>query len=183
LTAEPSLEEGRTAEFVRYWLEQRPDLDPGALALQLTIARITIMSRRTLSRMAEAEGITATDFQIMGAIKRGGAGGPIRPSDLWKLFSLTPGAITYRINRLFEMGLVERQGQSGDRRVILLNLTPAGAAKVDAVMNGYSAMLDGKLTAVDAVPGGREALIRLLRVLAHAWEDEEVEDEGDPLED
>ncbi len=133
--------------------------------------------------MAEAEGITATDFQIMGVIKRGGTEGPIRPSDLWKLFSLTPGAITYRINRLFEMGLVERQGQSGDRRVILLNLTPSGAAKVDAVMTGYSDLLDGKLAAVDEVPGGREALTRLLRTLARAWEDEEADDAPEPLED
>ncbi len=177
MSVEQSLEEGRTAEFVRYWLGQRPDLDPEALALQLTIARLTIMSRRTLARMAEAQGITATDFQIMGVIKRGGeAGAPTRPSDLWKLFSLTPGAITYRINRLFEMGLVKRKALSGDRRVILLSLTPAGSAKVDAVMTGYSALIDDKLTAVDAVPGGRKALTGLLRALARAWE---AGEEGD----
>ena len=143
MSIEQSLEEGRTAEFVRYWLGQRPDLDPEALALQLTIARLTIMSRRTLARMAEAQGITATDFQIMGVIKRGGeAGAPTRPSDLWKLFSLTP----------------------------------AGSAKVDAVMTGYSALIDDKLTAVDAVPGGRKALTGLLRALARAWE---AGEEGD----
>ena len=179
MSGEESLEEGRTAQFVRYWLGQRPDLDPEALALQLTIARLTIMSRRTLGRMAEAEGITATDFQIMGVIKRGNKDGPIRPSDLWKLFALTPGAITYRINRLFDMGLVKRRAQAGDRRVILLRLTPAGEAKVDKMMTGYTAILNQKLEAMDQLHGGRTELTRLLGALASVWEDDPDEAERD----
>lgn len=169
-------EEGRTTQFVSYWLSQRPDLDSDSLALQLTLARIGLLSRRTLSKLAEAQGITATDFNILGAIKRGSHAGSVRPSDLRKLFSLTPSTISYRIDRLFELGLVERLDQAGDRRVILLRLTAEGEAKVDNVMTGYTSVLNQKLEAVDSRPGGRRELIRLLAALARTWEDAEESD-------
>ncbi len=166
-------DEGRTTQFVRYWLMQRPDLDSDSLALQLTIARIGLLSRRTLSSLAEAEGITAIDFNIMGAIKRASHAGSVRPSDLGKLFSRTSGTISYRIDRLFELGLVERMGQAGDRRVIQLRLTPSGEAKVDSVMSGYTSVLNDKLKAVDSRPNGRRDLILLLGALASAWDESE----------
>ena len=49
------VEEGRTTQFVRFWLQQRPDLDSDSLALQLTIARIGLLSRGTLRSLAEAD--------------------------------------------------------------------------------------------------------------------------------
>lgn len=169
-------DEGRTTQFVSYWLTQRPDLDSDSLALQLTVARIGLLSRRTLSSLAEAEGITAIDFNIMGAIKRASHAGPVHPSDLGKLFSLTSSTISYRTDRLFERGLVDRLGQAGDRRVIQLRLTPAGEAKVDKVMTGYTAVLNDKLRAVDSRPNGRRDLILLLGALARAWEESEEPD-------
>jgi DNA-binding MarR family transcriptional regulator len=169
------IEEGRTAEFLKYWLKQRPDLDAEAMAIDLTVARIGLLARRSIGRIAEGMGLMDMDYRIMAVIQRGGPDGPTRPSDLWKLFNLTPGAITYRVDRLVEMGLVERSGDSSDRRLVLLRLTAQGEAKVAAIMTTLSALLRDRLTAVDEITGGRDMLRRLLAALARRWEATEEE--------
>jgi DNA-binding MarR family transcriptional regulator len=172
------IEEGRTAEFLRFWLKQRPDLDTEAMAIDLTIARISLLARKSIGRIAENMGLTDMDYRIMAVIQRGGRDGPTRPSDLWKLFNLTPGAITYRVGRLVEMGLVERGDHLGDRRVVLLRLTAEGEAKVAAIMTTLSALLRERLTAVDEITGGRDTLRRLLAALARRWEATEEDNDG-----
>jgi DNA-binding MarR family transcriptional regulator len=78
--------------------------------------------------------------------------------------------VTYRVNQLVERGMVDRNTKPDDRRVILLSLTPAGMAIVDAVMTTMVAKLGDRLSAVDEFPGAREQLQRLLSALARRWE-------------
>ncbi len=170
-------DEGRTAQFVRFWLERRPDLDADALAIELSLARINLMARKSMARAAQTQDLSPTDFRVMGAIHRGRPEGLLRPSDLWKLFDLTPSAITYQIGKLVRRGLVTRSLEPDDRRVILLSLTPAGLAKVDAVMTVLARQMRDRLGSLDAAaPAGRRTLLSLLALLARQWDLTEADD-------
>jgi DNA-binding MarR family transcriptional regulator len=50
----------------------------------------------------------------------------LKMSDLSKLCHVTKGSLTITLNKLVEDGLVERFAEPGDRRVVLVRLTPAG---------------------------------------------------------
>ncbi|MFZ5639392.1 MAG: MarR family winged helix-turn-helix transcriptional regulator [Bacillota bacterium] len=50
----------------------------------------------------------------------------LKMSDLSKLCHVTKGSLTVTLNKLVEDGYVERFAEPGDRRVVLVRLTPAG---------------------------------------------------------
>ncbi len=75
--------------------------------------------------------------------------GPLRPMDLQAAAALTSGGTTKLLDRLEELGLVERAyGQiEGDRRGIVVSLTPEGH---EAAAN-MSAALEARIDTVSAL--------------------------------
>jgi len=63
--------------------------------------------------------------------------GRVNPTDIAKKIGVTMSAITHLINSLETAGLVRRVPDETDRRVVLLELTPAGKLKVEAVKKQY----------------------------------------------
>jgi DNA-binding MarR family transcriptional regulator len=171
------IEEGRTASFQRHWLAERPDLDPEALALELTVARIGLLARKSLERLTGASGVSGRDYTLMAMIKRGGVGGALRPSDLWKRLQLSPATVTYHIARLADRGLVVRETSPDDRRAVLLKLTSDGDRLVDSTMTAVTKAMAERLADFGS-DADRRALRRLLDRLARRWEQLEEE----PLE-
>ena len=49
-----------------------------------------------------------------------------RPSDVSKALGLTPPTVTHLVNKLVKKGLVERQANDNDRRIIYLVITKQG---------------------------------------------------------
>lgn len=54
------------------------------------------------------------------------------PSDISRKFDITLGAVTGFVNRLHKLGLVTRTHSEEDRRVVLIQLTPAGIETLKA---------------------------------------------------
>ena len=164
-------------DFVKFWLEQRPDLNAEVLTLELTLARLNLLSIKSMDRIAAKQGVSAADYLFMIAISRGRPDGPLRPSDLGKLFGLQPSVVTYRVNQLVERQLVDRGTKSDDRRVILLSLTQRGQQIVHEIMTTLVLRLDERLQSVDGFSGGRRTLQELLGVLAAGWERLDAEEQ------
>lgn len=160
----------KPGDFARFWLEQRPDLNPQVLMLELTMARLNLLSIKSVDRIAARHGISAADYLFMSAISRGRPDGPMRPSDLGKLFGLQPSVVTYRVNQLVERHLVDRNTKTDDRRVILLSLTQRGSKTVHEIMTALVLRLDERLASVDGFTQGRRTLQELLGALAADWE-------------
>jgi DNA-binding MarR family transcriptional regulator len=83
------------------------------------------------------------------ALTRIAEGEHVTPGALAESLELTTGSVTSLIDRLESAKLVERTPHPNDRRSLQLELTPAGAAKVNAV---YDAFENQVREAVDAVP-------------------------------
>jgi DNA-binding MarR family transcriptional regulator len=74
-----------------------------------------------------ADGIDLTHMQFRAVTWLGKCGG-CSASELARALEHDPGAMTRVIDRLVEKGLVLREPQSGDRRVLNLRLTDSGEA-------------------------------------------------------
>lgn len=79
--------------------------------------------------------------------------GPQRPSDVIELTGMTSGGVTKVLDRLETQGLIRREhGRvEGDRRAILLSLTPSGEKAAAAIAAGLAAQMDVVREVLDEV--------------------------------
>jgi MarR family transcriptional regulator, multiple antibiotic resistance protein MarR len=69
--------------------------------------------------------ITAAQFKVLCSIR---CGGSITPVELKKVLSVDLGALTRMLDRLVSKGWIERLPNPNDKRGVLIQLTPEGAA-------------------------------------------------------
>lgn len=117
--------------FIRQWNEQRPDLDPGALAVVSRVLMLSKLLEQSADRALAPSGLTLWQFDVLTALRRVGPPFRLSPTRLTELVTLTSGAMTNRIDRLEEMGLVTREADPADRRGVQIALTRAGRRLVD----------------------------------------------------
>ena len=166
-------EVGATAQLVGNWSAFLPDLDATAFSIQLHIHQINLLAIRETNRIAEKYSINSVDMSLLMAIRRDQRSRPVRPSDLWRLFDLAPSAITYRMDRLFELGYIVRLPHPEDRRALYLKLTPKGETAVVSVVREFNAVAVEKLAEVDKTAGGRAKLDKLLTASLRKWQETE----------
>ncbi|HEV7715507.1 MAG TPA: MarR family transcriptional regulator [Steroidobacteraceae bacterium] len=164
---------GPTAQLVGNWSTFLPDLDATAFSIQLHIQQINLLAIRETNRIAEKYKINSVDMSLLMAIRRDSRSRPVRPSDLWRLFDLAPSAITYRMDRLFDLGYVVRLPHPDDRRALYLKLTAKGETAVSSVVREFNAVAVEKLAEVDKIGGGRVKLDKLLTALLRKWRETE----------
>lgn len=85
----------------------------------------------------------------------------LKMSELSKLCHVTKGSLTITLNRLVEEGYVERVAEPGDRRIVLVRLTPAGK---QFLQNLRQRILSKVSAAFADMPEGKKA--KLLTLLA-----------------
>lgn len=91
--------------------------------------------------------------------------GPRRITDLAVIEGVTQPAMTVLVRVMEESGLVERGGDTSDRRVTLVSLTEAGASYVRA---RRQAGVDAFVRLIDKLPDDEvEALVAALPALQH----------------
>jgi DNA-binding MarR family transcriptional regulator len=117
--------------FIEQWGRERPDLDASPLAV---VSRILMLSRHlelSADRVLAPFGLTLWQFDVLAALRRSGPPFKLSPGQLMGFVTLSSGAMTNRIDRLEEMGLVRREADPDDRRGVLITLTPEGRKLVD----------------------------------------------------
>jgi DNA-binding MarR family transcriptional regulator len=81
-------------------------------------------------------------LSTIGRITNETGAGP-KVSDISHLLNVAPPTITQQLNALESRGLVERQMDTGDRRVIRVTLTPSGHAIILKAREAFIAALTG----------------------------------------
>ncbi|ATE65602.1 MarR family winged helix-turn-helix transcriptional regulator [Rhizorhabdus dicambivorans] len=99
-----------------------------ALAHQIIVNLDVMLRERKLS---------AADIFVMSVIFIEGDG-RARPSDVARVLSVTPAAISLRIAKLADKGFIVREAAGGDRRTAKLSLTAEAAALVRGVLADIS---------------------------------------------
>jgi DNA-binding MarR family transcriptional regulator len=122
-----SVERDHVDDFLESIREELPDLD---FEVEGIVDRIMGLSRRIKRMMEETcaeHGLTWGEWKVLGYLHR--KAGPTRrasPGQLAERLELSSGAMTNRLDRLEEAGLIERLRDPDDRRGVQVELTAAG---------------------------------------------------------
>lgn len=145
------------------WRRERPDLDVAPLELVGRLLRAATLADAALAGGLREHDLQAGWFDLLAALRRAGQPYELNPTELMRATMLSSGGMTKRLDRLTEVGLVERRPDPADRRGILVRLTQRGKAVVDGAVEDHVANEDRLLRSLD--PADRRALDDLLRRL------------------
>lgn len=122
--------------IVGQWRAARPDVDIEPIEVIGRVSRLSRLVDRRLAENFARFGIEAWMYDVLATLRRSGPPFELTAGELVAQSMVTTGAITNRIDRLQERGLVERAG-TADRRKVLVRLTPAGLRLVDDVVGAH----------------------------------------------
>lgn len=115
------------------WRRECPELDASAMAVFGRLHRAYYRYQDQLTRVFDSFDLTISSFAILAALRR--AGSPYRRTagELAEANLVTTGGITQRVDKLEAVGLVRRERDPQDRRVVYVELTDKGLDVVDRV--------------------------------------------------
>jgi DNA-binding MarR family transcriptional regulator len=168
-----SNEHDHVDRFLKEFGESFPSVD---LTVEGIVDRINGLNRRILREMEETLqdfDLTFGEYKVLGSLRR--AGPPYRrsPGELAKQEELSSGAMTNRLDRLEQAGLVRRIPDLSDRRSVQVELTEEGKRVWE---EAFAAQAEKEALVASAL-GSREKeeLNALLRRMMLAFEQREAE--------
>ena len=156
----PRQEHDALDRITSQWNAVRPDVDVSPMGV---IGRVSRLSRLVDRRLAEnfgGHGIESWMYDVLATLRRQGEPHELTAGDLVRQTMVTTGAITNRVDRLVQRGLVERAA-ADDRRKVIVRLTSQGLDLVDRVVGSHMATERDILAALS--PAQQAELARLLR--------------------
>jgi DNA-binding MarR family transcriptional regulator len=121
-------------QILAQWERERPDLDCSPMGIVGRISQLQrevhMAQRATFAR----HGLDVPSFDVLAALRRAGPPYQLTPTSLMRTALVTSGAITQRLDRLEEKGLITRTRSETDGRAVVVTLTRAGRDALDAVL-------------------------------------------------
>jgi DNA-binding MarR family transcriptional regulator len=149
--------------FVAQWAHERPDLDLAPMAVIGRLGRLSALGTAVIEAGLARHGLKLGEFDVLASLRRAGQPYELTPGALIRQLMLSSGAMTNRLDRLEENGLVQRAPDPADRRGVIVRLTPEGHKVVDEAVTDHVATEAGLLQPLSA--SERATLDRLLRKL------------------
>jgi DNA-binding MarR family transcriptional regulator len=163
----PAEERDRLDDLLLVWAREIPDLDPLTEGIVERIQFLAKKFNQSLDRTLEEYGLEHRSFQLLGKLRSVGPPYQRTPGELADAMHLSGGAMTNRLDRAEEAGLIRRLPDPNDRRGTLIEPTAEGHRAWDTTVGAQAkteALIAGSLTDAD-----REALHGLLRRLMRAF--------------
>ncbi len=150
-------------DLIAAWRTERPDLDVSPLQVLSRVSRLARHTDRARQAAFASHGLQTWEFDVLAALRREGPPYRMSPGGLLRTTLVTSGTMTNRIDRLEQAGLVRRDPDPQDKRGVLVTLTEAGQASVDAALSDLLAAERSLLAVLPET--GRQTLAGLLRTL------------------
>ncbi len=150
------------------WARERPELDTSPMGVVGRLHRLAALLDVELRTVFATAGLGNGEFDVLATLRRSGPPFRLTPAELCSSAMVTSGAVTKRVDRLEERGLVTRSVSESDRRGREVHLTARGRALVDDLVVEHWANEDRLLQPLDAAE--RDQLAGLLRRLLVALE-------------
>ncbi len=125
--------------IVQQWHTERPEVDVSPMAVIGRIGRAASALDKRIQAVLSEFGLQSGEFDLIATLRRAGAPYRLTVGQLLDSAMVTSGAVTHRLNRLTDKGLIEREIDPSNRRVVIVQLTPAGVAAVDAALPAHVA--------------------------------------------
>jgi DNA-binding MarR family transcriptional regulator len=157
------MEQDHVDELLGQWARRRPELDLSALGVAARVLRLQRILERQVAEHLRPFDLHEGEVNVLAALRRADPPHELTPTELYRSLLLSSGAMTNRLDRLEQAGLVTRLADPDDGRRVLVRLTEQGRETIDAAMDTHTAGL-GRLFSVLEEPE-RLALEDHLRLL------------------
>ncbi|MEU0649667.1 MarR family winged helix-turn-helix transcriptional regulator [Streptomyces umbrinus] len=146
--------------ILEQWRRELPEVDVAPLAVFGRIHRVFLRYQAHITDVFNEYGINAAAFDIMAALRRHGAPYRLTAGALADTSLITSGGVSLRLDRLEKVGLVTRERDEVDKRVVYVKLTDAGVELIEKVAAAHFANEENLL--VGLTPTERRQLGQLL---------------------
>ena len=119
-------------KIISQWNAVRPDVDVSPIEVIGRVSRLSRLIDRRLAENFARFDLESWMYDVLATLRRSGEPYELTAGDLMRDTMVTTGAVTNRIDRLEQRGLVER-ATSSDRRKVIVRLTKRGLDTVDEV--------------------------------------------------
>ena len=145
------------------WLRERPGTPVGSIGVITRVWRVARLLRDERARTMQRLDVDTATRDLLSTLRR--AGPPYRMSagEIAAASLVTRGAVSQRVARAEAQGLVRRARADGDRRRVVVELTPEGHALVERTVDELLRHEDDLLSSLDE--GQRAQLADLLRIV------------------
>jgi DNA-binding MarR family transcriptional regulator len=138
------------------------------VAVVARIGRIANLFDQSTDTLMAEHGLSRSSWDVLASLRRVGPPYELSPTELYQALMRSSGAMTNRLHRLEEAGLIERRPDPGDGRGRLVRLTPRGRQLVDKVAPSHLENEGRLLRGLSEAE--RRGLAKLLRNLALSLE-------------
>mgnify|MGYP001822604231 CR=1 FL=1 len=137
-------------DILNQWSEERPELDTAPLSVVIRVMTLHRSFLREATRALEPLGLELWEYDVLSALRRQGEPYALPATGLAKATDLSSGAMTNRIDRLEERGLVSRRADEEDRRSVIVRLTRRGRKVIDEAIQHRLDAADESLRDLDS---------------------------------
>jgi len=152
---------------LRRW---RPDLEVVGLPITGRVLRLAQFLTSGREQQLAEFGLTVADFDVLATLRRRAGTNPVNVRDLQHAMMLSSSGITKRLDRLETAQLIERHPDPGDRRGVLIQLSPAGLDLIDRAVVAITVFESGVVSGAIGSDEERLQLETGLRRMLIAYE-------------
>lgn len=139
------------------WSQTHPELELTSSMTAGRLSRLALLLARRQDRLFARFGLSRGEVGLLGALSAAGPDSLLTPTTLMRRLLLSSAGVTSRLDRLERSGLVRRLPDPGDRRGVLVELTPEGervlqdavAANVDDSRQFFSTLTQAERATLD----------------------------------
>jgi len=121
------------------WQAELPEVDTSPQGVIGRLHRIANHLTGELTLLYGKYGLTEGEFDVLAALRRAGAPYERAPGEIALHTMVTTGAVTKRVDRLEQAGLVDRRRSDADGRGRVVRLTAAGRRLIDTAFTAHMA--------------------------------------------
>lgn len=121
------------------WGRERPDLDVSPQGVIGRLHRLAARLTEELVAVYAEFGLDEGEFDVLATLRRTGAPYELTPGELSGATMVSSGAVTKRVDRCVEQGLVTRRVGEADGRSRVVALTDRGRDVIDRAFEAHMA--------------------------------------------
>ncbi|QXO15540.1 MULTISPECIES: MarR family winged helix-turn-helix transcriptional regulator [Vibrio] len=119
------------------WQAERPQLDTLPMGIMGRMMRLIKHLEAAVGELHKQHGLKMGEFDVLATLLRSGAPYQLTPSELLSSMMLTSGAMTNRLDKLDQKGLITRVHSTADRRSIEVKLSEQGLLLINTLVQEH----------------------------------------------
>ncbi|MFD7506611.1 MarR family winged helix-turn-helix transcriptional regulator [Streptomyces sp. NPDC059850] len=123
--------------ILQQWEHVRPDLDASPMGVIGRLSRAARLTGLQVDDYLRSEGLESWEFDVLATLRRAGAPYTLSSKELASASMIGAAAMTNRVARLLDRGLLTREPDAHNRRRVKITLTAEGLELVDRVVEGH----------------------------------------------